>query len=223
MKLTLELELHDQPNPEHFQNFLGWASMLDRNAASGLKGPVPSGLPANGLPTDDPEAHTNSGQAQVQTTSGRGRGRGRGATAGEAAAALAAGQAEESQTGARQVSNGQDTSSHLPPGVVGAATQTPVQQPTQETSPLPPGVAAPTVQPQTPAMPHVSVAQAGDAVTIADVQASYADFAKRDAPKAFNWLKGEVWADGTPKDRWLNVNKIPPEQYERVLMELAAL
>lgn len=72
-------------------------------------------------------------------------------------------------------------------------------------------------------MPNVPAAQPGDAITIADVQASYADVAKRDGPKAFNWLKGEAWGDGTPKDRWLNVNKIPPEQYERVLMELAAL
>lgn len=222
MKMTLEMNLHDTPNPEHFQNFLGYARLLDRDAVNGLSGSVPKGLPAAPLAaessTEDAEASTESGT----TTTGKRRGRppgSRGTTAEQATAAL--------ESGAEHTTNGA-----LPPGVA------PQAQPVSEAltlppgvgvqpgtaSPLPPGVGSqPAAQPQMPAMPHVPPAADGSSITLADVQACYSDFAKRNAAAAFGFLKSEKWADGTARPKWLAVGQIQPEHLERVMMELSAL
>lgn len=225
MKMTLEMNLHDTPNPEHFQNFLGYARLLDRDAVNGLSGTVPKGLPAAPLTvaessTDEADLSTDTSGSTTESgaTAIKRRGRppgSKGATAEQATAAL----------------EGHATNGALPPGV------TPQQsQPVAEASALPPGVGPqqtqpvaeasalpPGVQPQVAAMPVVPPAAEGDGITVADVQACYADFAKRSASAAFGFLKSEKWADGTARPKWLAVSQIQPEHLERVMMELSAL
>ena len=134
MKMTLELELHDQPNPEHFQNFLGYAALLDRRAVSGLTGAVPKGLPATPLvdqSTDEGETSTET----ATTTTGRPRGRPRRTTSVEQATAALEGASDPVKyqwctASGRSRSRGADDA-------------TPPATHAVEASPLPPGVGPP--------------------------------------------------------------------------------
>ena len=256
MKMTLELELADQPDPTDFQNFLGYAAKLDRKAVSGLTGLVPKGLPATPLvdqSTDEGETSTET----ATTTTGRPRGRPRRTTSAEQATAALEGASDpvvQPESGAlppgvttQSPPAAQPELNSLPPGVtaqpvaaapvaqpaglppgVGPAAQpvaATITAPAAQVPAMPPAAQVPAMPPaaQVPAMPVVPPAAADGGITIADLQASYAEYAKKNSVAAFNFLKSEKWADGTPRPRWLAISQVAPEHFERMLMELSSL
>lgn len=111
----------------------------------------------------------------------------------------------------------------LPPGVAvqsaPAAAGPPVAPPV--TAPVQAPAAAPTQAPAAAAMPQVPPAPNGadSGLSMEDIRSLWASKSKQ----AFKIGRADAWADGTAKPRFLTVEAMPKDIYERFAEELAAV
>lgn len=85
-----------------------------------------------------------------------------------------------------------------------------------------PPPAAPTVQPQAPAMPLPGPAPVGHTFTVDDLKTIISKANTMKVGAAFQIMRRAQWADGSPKASWAIVDQVPADMYERLGGEICA-
>lgn len=218
MRINVELDLRDDADPAAVAQWLSTGKELS----------VPNPYVMHLQPATQPMAVTVQAD-QVMTTvqattqveqpaaTAPKAGRGKGKNAAEAAAALA----KQNTTDQQQL---QPTTQQTQPveQAQQPASTIPTSIPTSMPG-LPPGITMGAAVVTAPAMPPpqpAAVAPNG-AASIEDLRAVCAAVNQRSPQLVFKIMKSEAWSDGTAKPRWLTIDNVPPDQYERLISELS--
>ncbi len=206
MKFTVELNVGDAPDPEALSQFLAWGARLD----------IPQ--MRKRLEIGDVAVEAEGGENDVKRT--------------------LTFSAPEAESEPAPVVEGRRKPGR--PRKVPAPPQAePESAPVAETAPpppppppappagmaLPPGIAMPPA-PQPTAMPQVvpaAAAETGGDVPLEVFREAYRQSHTAKPGAAFVLFKAPAWPDGTPKGVWFTAESVPPDQRERMMMEMSML
>lgn len=197
MKFTVELNVGDAPDPEALSQFLAWGARLDIGGAA----PLVSEEPVKSAAFEpEPEDRQETTSTAAPTEGRRKPGRPRKVPAPPQAEPESAPVAE--------------TAPPPPPPPAPPAGMA-----------LPPGIAMPPA-PQPTAMPQVApaaAAETGGGVPLEVFREAYRQSHTAKPGAAFVLFKAPAWPDGTPKGVWFTAESVPPDQRERMMMEMSML
>lgn len=213
MKFTVELNVGEAPDPEAVSQFLAWGARLDTGGAQLMIGEPLKQAAFEPEPEAEVEAEDKPESAAVATEGKRRPGRPRKVHPAPLAEPEPVPPTETAPPAPPPPPSAPPAGMALPPGIAM------------------PGAAAPQVAaavpsaPQATAMPQVPPAAApeGGGVPLEVFREAYRQSHTAKPGAAFVLFKAQAWPDGTPKGTWFTAESVPPDQRERMMLEMSML